>query len=292
MANKEIEQPQNQKPSTSTNTTPITQPNNGINLDDVESGYTIFLRKRWWFVLILALVSVGLGFISPPYGIALFIIVIASSRYFYENDLFHAFADTNHFNYQKKGQLVGQTGLIFNIGHGIKFKDIVSGVYQDHPLLLFIYDYTIGYGKGSHSYHRAVISINFGKSLPAFTLRRHRILQILDEEGESLRSKGFTEKVNLEGDFNKHFQVFIRPNTQDDVLSVLTPDIMEMLIGLDKYEVEATDNGDLNVYSSSYITKKQGLIDVFNVIKALSPKIGNFVSRQKAISNATQRDNA
>jgi hypothetical protein len=212
---------------------------------------------------------------------------LAAARYFYENDLFKAFATTNGFSFVKKGQLINQTGLIFNIGRGQRYEDVVTGSYQGHPLLLFIYRYTIGYGRNSHTFHRGVMSINFGTRLPAFVLRRHH-LAFLEEEGESLKSRGYTEKINLEGDFNKHFQVFIRPTTQDDVLCVLTPDIMEMLIGLDKYEVEMTDNGDLNVYSRSYITKKQGLIDIFKIIEAIAPKIGDYANRQKVIGGVTQ----
>ena len=62
---------------------------------------------------------------------------------------------------------------------------------------------------------------------------------------------------------------------------------MEMLIGLDKYEVEMAENGNLYVYCPDYITKKQSLIDIYQIIEAITPKIGRYAVRQKTLGQTT-----
>jgi hypothetical protein len=270
-------------------------PNNNLNapnLDNVEGGYAEYLGKRWWLIILLLIVSGAVIYVSPPYGIVIFIIGISAMKYFYENALFKAFAVTNNFSYQKKGSLDNQTGLLFNIGHGTKFHDIVIGTYKNWPFKLFMYVYTIGYGRGSHTYHRAVMSIDFNTSSPTFVLRHHRVIQLFEEEGESLKSNNYTQEVNLEGDFSKHLKVYIKPGTQDEVLSILTPDVMQMLIGLDKYELELTAAGVLYIYSHDYITKKQDLIDIYSIIEAVSPKIATDVYRKETLQNIVQQNSA
>ena len=259
-----------------------------IQLDGVESSFGDFLVKRWWVILLLL---IGCGIIArfaPGWGIVLFFIALGVLKRLYENNLFQAFAKANNYTYQKKGSLPDQTGLIFFIGHSRKYSDIVSGMYRSWTFWLFMYTYTIGYGRNSQTYNRAVMAVNFNVALPAFVLRRHKLFQILEEEGESFKSNGYTEKVNLEGDFSEHFQVYIKPNSQVDVLSILSPDVMEMLKGLDKYEIEMAANGVFYIYCHGYITKKQSLIDVYTIVEAIAAKIGRYASREQLISEAAR----
>jgi len=255
----------------------------GVNLDGVASGFSAYLRKKWWAFLLILVLTIGLAFINPIMGLAVLIIGTFFMKQLYENVLFQAFANTNHFSFARSGQIEA-SGLIFDIGNSRRFSDIVTGQYLQWPLLLFIYTYTIGYGRDSHTYNRAVMAIKFSVSLPAFVLRRHKFLGNLTDEGESLKKYSYSQKVNLEGDFNKHFEVYIRPNTQDNVLAILTPDVMNMLIGLDKYEVELTDSGTLYVYSHDLITKKQDLVDIYSIVEAIIPKLSRHANMQKELN--------
>jgi hypothetical protein len=254
------------------------------SLANVDSGVWTFVRKRWWMYLLLVIVSTVVTIYLNVWGILIFIIGVTATKLLYENALFKAFAAANNFSYQKKNLLAGQTGMLFRIGHSPSFHDIVEGWYKEWPLELFLYEYTVGYGRDSHTYHRAVMSINFQTAAPPFVLRRHTLMQIFEEEGESLKSNGYTQEVNLEGDFSKHFKLYIHPGTQVDVLAILTPDKMELVQSLDKYELELTPNGILYIYSHGYITKKQDLLDIFSIIEAVAPKIASDVNRSKEIS--------
>ena len=274
-----IASPTQPQPAQATNQLP-----DNITLDNVAAGYTSFILKHWWLAGIILIVSIVIAIKLLVVGIFILMIALIVSQTLYEKSLFKAFANSNHFDFQKKADLTNQTGLIFTIGHAREFSDIVSGRYADSTFMLFLYEYTIGYGRSSQSFHRAVMSIKYNQPLPAFVLRRHSFFQILEEEGESLRSHGYTEKINLEGDFNRHFQVFIRPDSQIDVLSILTPDVMQMLIGLDKYEIEATQEGNFYIYCKNYISKKQQLVDVYKILETVKSKIDSYVNREEIMA--------
>jgi hypothetical protein len=265
----------------------------GISLDNVDAGFGAFARRKWWVIVLSVVGTIVLTVIlviaktNFVFGILPLVGGIGYLRKNYENSLFGAFAVSNHFNYQKNGTLLNQLGIIFSIGRDRRFYDIVSGTYQNWDFNLFMYKYTIGYGRNSQTYDRAVMEVNFNIELPSFVLRRHKIMGILEEEGESLRRFGYTEKINLEGDFNKHFEVFIKPNSQVDVLSILTPDIMEILIGLDKYELELTPNGIFYVYCRGYISNKESLIDIYKIVEAITEKIGSYAKQEKVLNQVS-----
>jgi hypothetical protein len=72
-------------------------------------------------------------------------------------------------------------------------------------------------------------------------------------------------------------------------LSILTPDVMQILIGLDKYELELTDNGIFYVYCHGYITKKQALIDIYKIVEAVTPRIGRYATREQVLNSAANQ---
>lgn len=278
------------QPPTPTNPSAI-QPNPGNNqaapsLDNVGGGYGYIFKKYWWFTLPYFAIVVVLFVFSAVFAIILLAVGIPIFKFKYENSLFSAFASSNHFSFTKNGGMDQQNGLIFNIGYSKRFKDCVIGTYKQWPMALFVYIYTVGAGKSTHTFRRAVMSVNFGTPAPAFILRHHSVIQMLENDGESLKSHGYTQEVNLEGNFSQHFKVFIQPNTQDDVLSILTPDVMELVLGLQKYEIELTSNGVFYIYCHGLISKKQSLIDMYRIIESVAPKIGSDVIRKQQISSS------
>jgi hypothetical protein len=258
-------------------------PASGLSLDKVDSGVTKFLVRKLYFVIPVLILAVGLSFANVGFGFAILLLGFLVAKTFYEKSLFGAFANSNKFTFQKNGVVPVQTGHLFYIGNSNKISDVVSGSYIGWPFLLFLYAYDIGYGKNRRSYHRAVLTINYGVKLPTFILRRSGIKRLLNEEGDKIKANGYTEKLQLEGDFNKHFVVFIPPNTGQDALTILTPDVMELLLPLDKYEIELTTTGEFYLYTYKFITKKQELIDIYKIVQVITSKLGNVANLQKII---------
>jgi hypothetical protein len=235
-------------------------------------------------MLITGLLILGiLVFINPIYGITAFCLAFVAFVFIYPDNFLQSFAQANNYTYLDDGFVDEQTGLIFSIGYAPDFREIVYGLYGDWPFFLFIYSYSMGYDENSKRYSRTVLHLNFEAELPAFVLRKQNLLQVVEDEGESLKTNGYTEKLDLEGDFDQYFQVFIRPDTQDDVLSVLTPDVMELVIKLTKCEVEMTADGKLYVYYHSVVRHKQELVDAYSVVETLTPKISAYINRQQQL---------
>ena len=233
------------EPVPATAASDISIPDESAALDKLDSSIWKYFLRHWLIVAAILIATIVCLVQLHDLTIALLIIFIGlgilHSRY--EQALLKSFAAANNFKYEKDGVPPTQDGMIFSLGHSPNFSGYVSGTYLQWPLRLFLYSYTIGYGKSSSNYTRAVVEVAFGTALPPFVLRRHHIIDI-DSEGESLNSKGYTQKVALEGVSKDHFDVHIPPSTQDDVLSVLTPDVIEILEGLGKYEIEMASNGN------------------------------------------------
>jgi hypothetical protein len=238
-------------------------------------------------IVLLTVLTVVL--VSPIIGFFVICLGIAGYVMFFSGDLFENFAKSNNYSFMPQGFVVNQTGLIFTIGYGPEFSDIVYGTYKDWPFGLFVYSYSIGDQEDGRRYARTVLEIDFTTALPAFVLRKHKLLQILEEEGESLQSHGYTEKVELEGDFDSYFQVFIRPDSQIEVLTILTPDVMELVMKLDRYEIELTEDGKLYVYFHSVAKRKEELENTYKIVGTLVPKIQAYIDRQASIEGSEAR---
>ena len=255
-----------------------------IVFNGVDSSVGVYLLKFSWLIIISLVVMIATFYFTHSIlGFVLPLIVLGVLKTKYENSLFATFASVNNYSYSKNGSPTSDLdGLIFSIGHSQKSTDIVSGMYKNWNFNLFVYNYTIGSGKNQEKISRAVLNVDFDTTLPAFILRRHRnLISALDNEGESLKTYGYTEKISLEGDFDQHFAVYIRPGSQDNVLSVLTPDVMQILLGLDKYEIELTSAGNFYIYAKKYIENVEALIDAYKILEAVTKPIGLYASVQK-----------
>jgi len=267
-------------------------PINGLNLDGIEPGLSAYLLKKWWQIVaaIVATIAIIVALLrinqSPVVGLIPIIAFWLYLQSAYEGSLFKAFAKANGYNFRQSGDIGNQTGLLFSIGDNRGASEIVSGNYRQWDFLLFKYDYSSGIGQNRGISTHTVMAVNFHTTLPAFVLRRPHKLQLLEEEGESLTKSGYTEKVKLEGDFDKHFEVYIPPNSQVAALSILTPDVMQTLIALDKYEIEMTINGVLYIYCHGQINKKQQLIDLYTILRSVIQTITPYVNRQQQLPTA------
>lgn len=248
-----------------------------------------YRSKRFIGGILITVVASALIFIffNNLAGIAFCLAGFLVVSIFSEVDIFEAFALSNGYQYQKDGQLSEQTGIMFYISNANMYQNVVYGTYQQWPFYLFNFNYTVGESaQNSHTYFRTVMTINFFTRLPAFFLRKHNVLQMLKEEGEALQSFGYTEKIELEGDFRDHFQVYIEPDTQDDVLAILTPDVMDMLVRLDKYEIEMTEAGDFYIYRHGYIKNQHELADIYVIVEAITQKLGFDIAIKQELPSA------
>ena len=259
------------------------QTSSTISLQNVDDTVWGFARRQWWRMAIVIALAFIIGYFNLVLGFAVAFFGIYLLKIAYERSLFGAFASSNGFRFMKTGTLSDQTGFVFNLGNSRSYSDIITGTYEQWPFELFIYSYTVGYGKESQSYNRATMTINFSVALPSFVLLHGSLAGDLDNNLRDVKEAGYSVRVSLEGDFDKHLRLQVRPGSEIDVLSILSPDVLELLEGLDKYELEISDNGQFHVYTKNFITTKQELIDLYQIVGKIIPKIGNFANRQRTL---------
>jgi hypothetical protein len=277
MADAELDIHSGSKADQASETIPAAE--DSINVQGLESNYSLLLRA-WWILLILFwVIGVAVAYKDAVLGRNLSLIGLVMSivllllRQRYIKNLFPAFANANHYSYEKTGQVNNLNGIIFSVGRARRISQVVTGIYRGLNLLLFRYTYVTGIGRYSRRYRRAVLVANFHTATPAFILRSHKMLQALRSQGESLRARGYTEKINLDERLNQRFQIYTTPNNQARVLAILATDVLERLVAIDRFEIEMTQNGSLYIYSPDSIKGKASLLTMYEIVNVISSKM-------------------
>jgi hypothetical protein len=78
------------------------------------------------------------------------------------------------------------SGTFFTLGHSPRLGDVMSGTYKGHPVRIYSYQYTVGYGKDRHTYTYTVFELKHDAPLP------HVIMNIPE-----LFAPGDVERVEL-----------------------------------------------------------------------------------------------
>ena len=142
-------------------------------------------------------------------------------------------------------------------------KNGIAGDYAG-GFILFDYQYTTGSGKNSHTYHFGVAKMKLNKKFPHILLDNKR-------DG-SLGSFEFnrSQKLELEGDFNKYFNVFGPKEYEIEVLQVLNPAVMQTLLAMpEPVDIEIIGH-DLYIYNKGNHRKKETMQSLFTAIEQVS----------------------
>jgi len=103
------------------------------------------------------------------------------------------------------------------------------------PVAIFDYSYTVGSGRSSKDYQFALATHRFDKTYPHLFLDSKA-------NGRNYLYAG-SQKVDLEGDFDKYFQLYIPKGSQADALTIFSPDVMQSLINTAKpFDIEIDGN--------------------------------------------------
>lgn len=199
--------------------------------------------SRTWLIFALSIIMEGLVFIGSFAAgtgsftaIARFIaivipvaLVVAIWRVWarMQKLFFNELAASLGFSYAPRGDMSTVSGHLFSKGHNRKMTNVLTGMYQGKPIRLYDYRYTIGSGKNEQTFYYVVGEVSIDGTLP------HLIV-----EPRTFFSSPFTptglKALSLEGDFNKHFNVYATEGKEIEALQVLQPDTMAAL--LDDYK--------------------------------------------------------
>lgn len=259
-------------------------------LDNIKKGTRFYMKESFKknFLLygagclLLILFTVALFFVLRDPGV--FFLIILACFYLYVHffqKARHIFmqrvADKLEYSYFPYGSLEDVQGGLFQIGHSQRIEDVVSGKYQDMPIKIFNYYFTIGHGKNQRNYQYTVFEIEFNAVLPDMVLLRNSFFSFLNniDIGPLTRGK---EYLSLEGDFDKYFHLYVPQDFEIEALQIFTPDIMVDFI--DKFQslnLEICGN-KMYIFYERIIEKKDEFLAAYDVISRFSKKLAEVLA--------------
>lgn len=188
-----------------------------------------------------------------PWPFFFVVLLIALVAYFiYYSKVIHPrhlvrlyrFADANRLQVVRDVTDPAYSGMIFDEGHSRQISEALrftSGVEIGN------YRYVTGSGKNRQTHDYAYAKLPLGRHLP------HMVLDSLQNNflGMTNLPDSFKEdqRLELEGDFNKHFKLYAPKQYERDALYIFTPDVMATMIDNgERYDMEIVDD-TLYIYS-------------------------------------------
>jgi hypothetical protein len=266
------------------------------SIDNVAASTSRYLAKHPWYVIIPLIVAIALDigliimqtpvfvayllpFLLPVFGYNL-------ARKKIQHEFMQQFAAANGFSYGAKGSLDGLDGAIFRIGRSRKVWDVVNGRFQNYPISLFTYQYTIGFGKSERTLYYTIFELQFDITLPDMLLENASL--IFEQPLSSTISGHGKEFVKLEGDFNKYFSLSIPKGYEIEALEIFTPDVMAELIDKAKgFSLEIVNN-HMFIYDDGMVSTKQKLYDFYALAQYFIEKLGPVLARMKPSTEAME----
>jgi hypothetical protein len=198
-----------------------------------------------------------------------------------EHIFMQQFAQANSYEYQQTGSQENRLGYIFKLGHSTKLEDQISWMYKNCPINLFNYTYTVGSGKDSHTYRQTIFEIDFQTPVPHIALKHHMF-------GDIFGVQGATERIKLEGDFDKYFDVFAEKGFEIETLEIFTPDLMEKAENEWKQFTTEFVGTKLYIYSDAEIQTKIALESMYQVALYLAGRLDPILDKMKSDMAAMQ----
>lgn len=189
-----------------------------------------------------------------------------------------AFAEANHFAFTPAKPAGGYPGTLFSLGRDQQFLSVVDGTYQNMTFEFGNFYCTMGSGKSSHTRAFGVIEVKLPRKLPHILLDSRKNNRF----GMSHLSLFSTnQKLQLEGNFNNYFDLYVPKGYERDALYFLTPELMALLIDHGaEFDVEIVDN-HLFVYASKEfdLQYEQTVRSIFQLITVLGGEIHENTAR-------------
>lgn len=165
------------------------------------------------------------------------------------------------------------------IGRFRYLSEVIEGNYNGTEFKLYTYQFTVGTGKSSQTYTYTVFDVVLQSQLPSFLLdgRNGRALNTIPA--------GY-EKISLEGDFDKQFQLYALKGTVVEVLSVISPDVMHTLTTYNtKQDIQSVGN-NLWFLQAGDMRSVKNLPDMFAAVSFLMPEFYHRLKTYKQTANS------
>ncbi len=150
------------------------------------------------------------------------------------------FAAANGMHFITHEQNPPLPGMIFGIGTDRTGEDLLRGT-EPRFVEFGNYRYTISSGKSSTTHHWGFVAIHLDVPLPHIVLDARSNNSVFGSNLPASFSRD--QRLELEGDFNRHFALYCPQGYERDALYLFTPDIMARFIDhAAALDVEIIDN--------------------------------------------------
>lgn len=174
------------------------------------------------------------------------------------------FAATHGLTYVGKGLADTFTGGLFSVGHSHAVDYLITGNFENHPISLFFYQYTVGSGKSAKTYHTTVLNIAHEHPLPP-------ILLLVDNQyfGGFDPKLSFSQPVKLkpELELDSQFDLYCKEQYEIETLQIFNPDFIgKMMSNWKNFNLDFSGN-NLVVFKSGKILNVEELENFFSLAK-------------------------
>jgi hypothetical protein len=181
---------------------------------------------------------VFIGVVAGATALIVPLIIIAEQAGKRRNKRLFVFARRNKLEFTLADRSVDYKGMIFTTGRD---REILEALRFPGGLTIGNYEYTTGGPKNRTTYTFGFIHQELSRALPNM---------VLDAKADNLGGItslpayfGKGRRLELEGDFNNYFDLYVPEDYETDALYVFTPDVMQSLVDEGRhYDIEVVDN--------------------------------------------------
>lgn len=192
------------------------------------------------------------------------------------------FAAVNNMAYEANDiGRVNAYGSLFDQGHSKSTTRVLSGMLSGLPFRCFEYCYETGSGKNRRTYDAMVMEITLPRVLPQF---------VIDSQLEDVMPVAFdkSQKIELEGDFHKYFDLYAPDTYGVSALTILAPDAMEVLMHHAALcDIEVVQNKLFFYWPTPAKTKIQ-YEEIFTTTQATIAKLGKKLTQDNIFGSVSQ----
>lgn len=195
-----------------------------------------------------------------------------------------SFASAHGYRFDAVGSIDRSVGNIFSVGINKRATNVVTYTENNENWRCFNYRYTIYSGHSGYDCRFTVLEYDLMMQLPDLAIVSAKLD---DFEGSSQDGLGGGagvptgyQRLSLEGNFDQKYHAYIIAGSQDGVLEILTPNVMEFLLDTPhNYHVEMT--GTRFILSQDEFAKNtdelEGMLDFAHALAdMISPTAGRM----------------
>jgi phosphotransferase system IIA component len=243
-------------------------------IEDVAASTNAYIAKHdkkyiVAYIALIVIVLAGVIFMRLNLGFLLVALAIGFVGYFhvqsrFEHEFILQFGASIGFSYSPSADMDTVSGKMFSLGHGQNISNVLSGTKDGRDSRIYLFRFTIGYGKGSQTYSYTVFETTFSNVMPDIVLTPHESVFLRDA-----LSHISGEHVQLEGDFNKYFTVTVSKGYETEAYQILTADIMVDLIDKAKGMCFEFDANKLYIFTYNQIDERAKFQAMFDLAEWL-----------------------